>query len=57
MWYEHCIKYFELAIENDYKGPELEDGKVTLKFMIDLMNMYERQGTLHRKYAYKVSFT
>ncbi|XP_019874871.1 serine/threonine-protein phosphatase 5 [Aethina tumida] len=43
-----------MTIENDYKGPELEDGKVTLKFMIDLMNMYERQGTLHRKYAYKI---
>lgn len=43
-----------LAIENDYVGPELEDGKVTLQFMKDLMELYKNQGKLHRKYAYKV---
>lgn len=46
-----------LAIENEYKGPELEDGKVTLQFMLDLMDFYKKQGKLHRKYAYKVSNT
>lgn len=45
-----------LAIENDYKGPELENGKVTLKFMEELMELYKNQGKLHRKYAYKVLF-
>lgn len=42
------------AIENEYTGPELEDGKVTLAFMKDLMELYKKQGKLHRKYAYKV---
>lgn len=44
-----------LAIEDDYKGPQLEDGKVTLKFMKDLMEHYKAQKRLHRKFAYKVS--
>lgn len=43
-----------VAIENEYKGPELEDGKVTLKFMKELMELYKKEGKLHRKYAYKV---
>lgn len=44
-----------LAIEDDYKGPALEDGKVTLKFMLELMEHYKQQKKLHRKYAYKVT--
>lgn len=44
------------AIEEEYNGPALEDGKVTLKFVTDLMETYKNQGKLHRKYAYKVSF-
>lgn len=53
-----CSKtsYLLLAIENEYHGPELEDGKVTLQFMKDLMALYKSQGKLHRKYAYKVHF-
>ncbi|CAG9860015.1 unnamed protein product [Phyllotreta striolata] len=43
-----------MTIENEYSGPELEDGKVTLKFMKDLMELYKKQGKLHRKYAYKI---
>lgn len=43
-----------LGIENDYKGPQLEDGKVTLEFMESLMELYKNEGKLHRKYAYKV---
>lgn len=45
------------AIEDEYKGPELEDGKITLKFMKDLMELYKKQGKLHRKYAYKVDIS
>lgn len=44
-----------IAIEDDYVGPQLEDGKVTLKFMEDLMEFYKDQKKLHRKFAYKVS--
>lgn len=43
------------AIDNEYNGPSLEDGKVTLKFVTDLMECYKNQGKLHKKFAYKVS--
>lgn len=42
------------AIEDDYKGPQLENGKVTLKFMEDLMEFYKQEKRLHKKFAYKV---
>ncbi|XP_043256603.1 serine/threonine-protein phosphatase 5 [Colletes gigas] len=43
-----------MAIEDEYVGPKLEDGKVTLKFMQDLLEWYRKQQLLHRKYAYKI---
>lgn len=43
-----------LAIEDEYEGPTLEDGKVTLKFATELMEYYKQQKKLHKKYAYKV---
>ena len=43
------------AIEDDYTGPKLEDGKVTEKFVKDLMQTFKDQKGLHKKYAYKVS--
>uniref|UniRef100_A0A336LH31 protein-serine/threonine phosphatase n=1 Tax=Culicoides sonorensis TaxID=179676 RepID=A0A336LH31_CULSO len=43
-----------IAIEEDYTGPKLEDGKVTVKFMEDLLEWYRQQKKLHRKYAYKI---
>ncbi|XP_066138283.1 serine/threonine-protein phosphatase 5 [Euwallacea fornicatus] len=43
-----------MTIENDYMGPELEEGKVTLKFIKELMELYKNQGKLHRKFAYKI---
>ena len=42
------------AIEDEYTGPKLEDGKVTLKFMQELLEFYRKQCKLHRKYAYKI---
>lgn len=45
------------VIEDDYVGPKLEDDKVTLQFMEDLMDYYKNQKKLHKKYAYKVSRT
>lgn len=42
------------AIEDEYSGPKLEDGKVTLAFMKDLMQWYKEQKKLHRKCAYQV---
>uniref|UniRef100_A0A3Q2CS60 Serine/threonine-protein phosphatase n=1 Tax=Cyprinodon variegatus TaxID=28743 RepID=A0A3Q2CS60_CYPVA len=42
------------AIEDDYVGPKLEDGKVTLQFMKDMMNWFKDQKKLHRKCAYQI---
>jgi len=42
------------GVENDYNGPALVDGQVTLQFLLDLMEWYKSQKTLHRKFAYKV---
>lgn len=52
MWFLFLI--IITAIEDDYVGPQLEDGKVTLKFMEELMEFYKDQKKLHRKFAYKV---
>ncbi|CAH1396592.1 unnamed protein product [Nezara viridula] len=50
------INFDSITIEEDYSGPALEDGKVTEKFIAELMKTYKRQGKLHRKYAYKILF-
>ncbi|CAL7948752.1 unnamed protein product [Xylocopa violacea] len=43
-----------MAIEDEYTGPKLDDGKVTLQFMQDLLEWYSKENKLHRKYAYKI---
>lgn len=50
------IDFESMAIEEDYTGPCLDDGKVTIDFMKHLMETYKKQGKLHRKYAYKILF-
>nr|BAN20786.1 protein phosphatase-5 [Riptortus pedestris] len=50
------INFDSITIEEDYSGPALEDGKVTEKFIKDLLATYKQQGKLHRKYAYKILF-
>lgn len=42
------------AIEDDYRGPQLTDGKVTMEFMTQLMQLYREQGKLHKKLAYQI---
>lgn len=44
-----------LVIEDEYTGPKLQDGKVTLEFVKELLQFFKDQKRLHRKYAYKVS--
>ncbi|KAK2502407.1 hypothetical protein MC885_010717, partial [Smutsia gigantea] len=41
-------------IEDEYSGPKLEDGKVTITFMKELMQWYKDQKKLHRKCAYQI---
>ena len=43
-----------ISVEDEYPGPHLDNGKVTPKFMEELMQCYKEQKKLHRKYAYKV---
>ncbi|XP_070180925.1 serine/threonine-protein phosphatase 5-like [Littorina saxatilis] len=43
-----------MTIEDDYTGPKLEDGKVTDKFVKDLLQTFKEQKGLHKKYAYKI---
>ena len=49
-----CI--FPTAIEDDYEGPQLDNGKVTEDFVKQLMDTFRDQKKLHRKYAYQVFF-
>ncbi|CAL8081137.1 unnamed protein product [Orchesella dallaii] len=43
-----------MAVENSYTGPRLENGKVSVQFMAELMEWYKNQKVLHRKYAFKI---
>lgn len=43
-----------ITIEDAYQGPKLEDGKVTLDFMKQLMAYFKDGKKLHRKYAYQI---
>ncbi|XP_014359983.1 serine/threonine-protein phosphatase 5 [Papilio machaon] len=43
-----------MTIEDEYEGPMLEDGKVTVKFVNDLIEHYKQEKHLHKKYAYKI---
>ncbi|XP_039181065.1 serine/threonine-protein phosphatase 5 [Crotalus tigris] len=43
-----------MTIEDEYSGPKLENGKVTLEFMKELMQWYKDQKKLHRKCAYQI---
>nr|XP_037271962.1 serine/threonine-protein phosphatase 5-like [Rhipicephalus microplus] len=43
-----------MCIEDDYKGPQLQNGQVTLEFMKELMETFKAGRKLHRKYAYKI---
>ncbi|CAG4957194.1 unnamed protein product [Colias eurytheme] len=49
-----AINLDAMTIEDEYEGPSLEDGKVTLKFVTELMEYYKNQKKLHKKYAYKI---
>ncbi|XP_022252390.1 serine/threonine-protein phosphatase 5-like [Limulus polyphemus] len=43
-----------MCIEEDYTGPQLENGKVTDSFIKELMQNFKDGKKLHRKYAYKI---
>ncbi|KAK6296429.1 hypothetical protein J4Q44_G00325710 [Coregonus suidteri] len=43
-----------MMIEDQYTGPKLEEGKVTLRFMKEMMECFKDQKKLHRKCAYQI---
>jgi len=43
-----------MAVESDYSGPRLVDGKVTVEFMQSMMDTFRDQKKLHRKFACKI---
>ncbi|XP_038206909.1 serine/threonine-protein phosphatase 5-like [Zerene cesonia] len=49
-----AINLDAMTIEDEYEGPSLEDGQVTVKFVTELMEYYKNQKKLHKKYAYKI---
>ncbi|NXN14585.1 PPP5 phosphatase, partial [Indicator maculatus] len=53
-WCPQCPLCVPAAIEDEYSGPKLEGGKVTLAFMKELMEWYKEQKKLHRKCAYQI---
>ncbi|XP_038818048.1 serine/threonine-protein phosphatase 5-like [Salvelinus namaycush] len=43
-----------MMIEDQYTGPKLEEGKVTMRFMKEMMECFKDQKKLHRKCAYQI---
>ncbi|XP_077998671.1 serine/threonine-protein phosphatase 5-like [Glandiceps talaboti] len=43
-----------MAIEDNYDGPNIDNGKVTLDFVKGMMETFKNQKKLHRKYAYMI---
>uniref|UniRef100_A0AAZ3S898 Serine/threonine-protein phosphatase n=1 Tax=Oncorhynchus tshawytscha TaxID=74940 RepID=A0AAZ3S898_ONCTS len=43
-----------MMIEDEYTGPKLEEGKVTMRFMKEMMECFKDQKKLHRKCAYQI---
>lgn len=52
---EEKLRINEIVVEDSYDGQRWEDdGPVTLEFVNDMINRFENQKTIHRKYAYKL---
>ncbi|XP_055766468.1 serine/threonine-protein phosphatase 5-like [Salvelinus fontinalis] len=43
-----------MMIEDQYTGPKLEEGKVTMRFMKEMMECFKDQKKLHRKCVYQI---
>lgn len=38
----------------DYTGPHLTDGKVTLEFVLAMLEQFKNQKLIHKKYAFQI---
>jgi len=43
-----------MVVDDKYDGPRLATTGITIEFMVQLMDTYKRQGTLHRRYAFQI---
>ncbi|KRX21784.1 Serine/threonine-protein phosphatase 5, partial [Trichinella nelsoni] len=48
------INLESIIVEDDYDGPVLEDGKVTLQFLEKLKETFKNQKRLHKKFAFNI---
>lgn len=48
------IDFDSMTIDDNYDGPKMTDGKVTLEFMQQMIETFKNEKPLHRKYAYKI---
>ncbi|KAH3851149.1 serine/threonine-protein phosphatase 5-like [Dreissena polymorpha] len=48
------LEIASMTIEDDYSGPCLDNGKVTQKFVQELMDTFRDQKGLHKKFAYQI---
>ncbi|KRX92187.1 Serine/threonine-protein phosphatase 5, partial [Trichinella pseudospiralis] len=48
------INLESITVEDDYEGPVLEDGKVTLEFLEKLKETFKNQKRLHKKFAFSI---
>eukprot|EP00094_Tigriopus_californicus_P012669 TCALIF_12247-PA protein Name:"Similar to Ppp5c Serine/threonine-protein phosphatase 5 (Rattus norvegicus)" AED:0.08 eAED:0.08 QI:0/0/0/0.75/1/1/4/0/498 len=45
-----------ITVEDSYDGPRLQEGKVTVEFMTQLLEHFKAQKKLHRKFALKILY-
>ena len=52
---KYDISFLFTAVDDSYDGPHLENGKVTVEFVKQLLTRFKDQKKIHKKYAYTVS--
>ncbi|CAH1790760.1 unnamed protein product, partial [Owenia fusiformis] len=48
------INLESMTIDDSYQGPKIENGKITMQFMKDLLEHYKNQKNLDKRYAYQI---
>ncbi|CAJ0646230.1 81_t:CDS:10 [Entrophospora sp. SA101] len=43
-----------IIVESSYDGPKLQNDKITLEFVKEMLDYFKDQKKIHRKYAYKI---
>eukprot|EP00271_Cylindrocystis_brebissonii_P007882 TRINITY_DN21784_c0_g1_i1.p1 TRINITY_DN21784_c0_g1~~TRINITY_DN21784_c0_g1_i1.p1 ORF type:complete len:484 (+),score=103.93 TRINITY_DN21784_c0_g1_i1:150-1601(+) len=48
------VDYTEIEVDDSYTGPRNEGDKVTLEFVIQMLDYFKQQKTIHRRYAFQI---